>query len=147
MLPPIEAEARISLAPGTLDAETVAASVLASAFRARQLAHEGEWSVFAVGSRTMLRVWGLWGPKSYRRLPLKVRLRVEASEDRTSALRIRLENDEGMYLVRMPLMEPAYRRAYSEIVARLDSTLHNAAASGSNADASKHPELRQRNLE
>lgn len=123
MLPAIEEEASIPLASGAGDAEAVAASVLVSSFRARPLAREGEWSVYGIGSRAKLRVWGLWNPKGYRRLPLKVRMRVLSDEGRAAVLHLQLLNDEGPYLFRLPALEPAYRRAYREIVERLQLVL------------------------
>jgi hypothetical protein len=81
--------------------------------------------VYAIGSRAKLRVWGLWGPRSYRRLPLKVRMRVLGDEGRAAFLHLQLLNDEGPYLFRLPALEPAYRRAYREIVDRLQLALQS----------------------
>lgn len=81
--------------------------------------------MYAIGSRAKLRVWGLWGPRSYRRLPLKVRMRVLGDEGRAAFLHLQLLNDEGPYLFRLPALEPAYRRAYREIVDRLQLALQS----------------------
>lgn len=124
MLPAIEKEVRIPVASGVLDAEALAASVLVSSFHARPRGRE-EWVVYSVGSRAMLRIFGLWGPRAYRRLPLKVRMRVSSSEGLRAVLHVQLLNDEGPYLVRLPTVELAYQRAYREIVERLESALQS----------------------
>ena len=123
MLPTIEEEATIPFTNKIQDVENLAISVLVSSFRARPRGQEGEWKLFAVGSRAMTRAFGLWGPNAYRRLPLKVRFRVLSSGESATVLCIQFSNDEGLYAFRLPTVEPAYRHAYREIVEKLESTL------------------------
>lgn len=124
MLPAIEGEVKIPIKPGSQDAEELAATALVRGFRARPLPREGDWSVYAIGSRVLLRIWGLWGQRAYRRLPLKVRMRVLNGEDAATILLVQLLNDEGQYLVRLPMVEVAYRRYYREIIEKLELEVH-----------------------
>ena len=80
------------------------------------------WLQFRLGSAAWVRLWGLWTPNAYKRLPMIIDASVT---DLGSERRVRLDfrSAEGWYLYRLGRAEPAYRRRFAEVVAALEEKL------------------------
>lgn len=90
---------------------------IANALRAIKGARPGAdgWLQFRLGSAVWLRLWGLWTPNAYKKLPLVVEASVrDLGTERQ--VRIEFRSDEGPYLFRLDRAEPAYRRRFAEVV-------------------------------
>jgi hypothetical protein len=115
LLPEIACEWTMETSGTTEQIAERLASCLVHEARARPQQAEGDWAVYAIGSRARFRTWGLVGPRAYRRLPISVRTRQFLSDDGSPRVQVELRNDEGPYAIRLPSVEIAYQQAYSEI--------------------------------
>jgi hypothetical protein len=86
----------------------------------------GEWDVVRLGSRLSFRLWGGWGRRVDRRLPIEMRSKV-GTEHGSTVVSLLFSNDEGPYLFSVPIRERLFTDTFSMISSRIRTLLPDAS--------------------
>lgn len=84
-----------------------------------------EWDVVKLGSRLSFRLWGAWGSRVDRRLPIELRSKV-GTEDGSTVVSLLFSNDEGPYLVTLPIRERLFKETFAGIASQIRTSLPDA---------------------